>query len=161
MEHKRNESYVIVSSIYRKSWSVSLIYVNFSSTFFFHIRKKIKCFWDKNVNIAISVNIVFNYLFDVVIVTPRYSWNTSKVDVKHQSINLYCANLISGVMVSIVASSGLDRGVKSWSGQTKDHKIGICCFSAKHSALMRKRQDWFAQNQNYVFSGAIMVMIVW
>ena len=98
------------------------------------------------------MNIVFNYLFDVVIVMPRYSWNTAKVDVRHQSINLYCANLISGVMVSIVASSGLDRGVKSCSGQTKDYKVGICCFSAKHAALMRKRQDWFARNQMYVLA---------
>jgi len=55
-------------------------------------------------------------------------------------------------MVSIVASSGLDRGVKSWSGQTKDYKVGICCFSAKHAALMRKRQDWFARNQMYVLA---------
>jgi len=35
-------------------------------------------------------------------------------------------------------------------GQTKDYKIGICCFSAKHAALRRKSKDWLAQNQKNV-----------
>jgi hypothetical protein len=39
-------------------------------------------------------------------------------------------NHISGVMVSVLASSAVDRGFKPWWGQTKDYKIGICCFSA-------------------------------
>jgi len=34
--------------------------------------------------------------------------------------------------------------------QTKDHKIGICCFSAKHAALRRKSKDWLARYQNNV-----------
>jgi hypothetical protein len=33
---------------------------------------------------------------------------------------------------------------------TKDYKIGICCFSAKHAALRRKSKDWLARNQNNV-----------
>ena len=37
---------------------------------------------------------------------------------------------IGGVMVSVVASSAVDRGFEPRSGQTKDYKIGICCFSA-------------------------------
>jgi hypothetical protein len=36
------------------------------------------------------------------------------------------------------------------SGQTKDYKIGICCFSAKHAALRRKSKDGLARNQNNV-----------
>jgi hypothetical protein len=36
------------------------------------------------------------------------------------------------------------------SGQTKDYKIGICCFSAKHTILRRKSKDWLAQNQDNV-----------
>ena len=36
------------------------------------------------------------------------------------------------------------------SGQTKNYKIGICCFSAKHAALRRKRKDWLARNQDNV-----------
>jgi hypothetical protein len=35
-------------------------------------------------------------------------------------------------------------------GQTKDYKIGIRCFSAKHAALRRKNKDWLARNQDNV-----------
>ena len=35
-------------------------------------------------------------------------------------------------------------------GQTKDYRIGICCFSAKHTALRRKSKDWLAWNQDNV-----------
>ena len=41
-------------------------------------------------------------------------------------------------MVRALASSTVDRGFKPRWGQTKDYKIGICCFSAKHTALRRK-----------------------
>ena len=53
-------------------------------------------------------------------------------------------------MVSVFASSEVDWGFESQSGQTKDYKIGICCFSAKHAALRRKSKDWLARNQNNV-----------
>jgi hypothetical protein len=36
-------------------------------------------------------------------------------------------------------------GFEPRSGQTKDYKIGICCFSAKHAALRRKSKDWMAR----------------
>jgi hypothetical protein len=36
-------------------------------------------------------------------------------------------------MVSVLASSAVDRDFVSRSGQTKDYKIGIWCFSAKRS----------------------------
>ena len=55
-----------------------------------------------------------------------------------------------GVMVSVLASSAVDRGFESLLGQTKDYKIGISCFSAKHAALRRKSKDWLARNQNNV-----------
>jgi hypothetical protein len=48
----------------------------------------------------------------------------------------YICNCIGGVMVS--------------PGQTKDYKIGICCFSTKQAALRRKSKDWLARNQNNV-----------
>jgi hypothetical protein len=38
-------------------------------------------------------------------------------------------------MVSVLASSAVDRGFEYPLGQTKDYKIGICCFSAKRAAL--------------------------
>ena len=31
-----------------------------------------------------------------------------------------------------------------------DYKIGICCSSAKHTALRRKRKEWLARNQDNV-----------
>jgi hypothetical protein len=42
-------------------------------------------------------------------------------------------------MVSVLASSVVDRVFESRSGQIKDNKIGICGNSAKHIALRRKR----------------------
>jgi hypothetical protein len=60
-------------------------------------------------------------------------------------------NRIGGVMVSVLATSVVDRVFEPRSGQTKDYKIGICCFSAKHVALRRKSKDWLARNQNNVF----------
>ena len=45
---------------------------------------------------------------------------------------------ICGVMISVLASNAVDHGFESRSGQTKDYKIGICCFSAKHAALKRR-----------------------
>jgi hypothetical protein len=46
--------------------------------------------------------------------------------------------------------SAVDRGFEPRSGQTKDYKIGIFCFSAKHAALMRKSKDWLARNRDNV-----------
>ena len=66
--------------------------------------------------------------------------------------NLYIKSLnrIGGVLVSVLTSSAVDWGVEPRSGQTKDSKIGICCFSAKHAALRRKSKGWLAQNQDNV-----------
>ena len=53
-------------------------------------------------------------------------------------------------MVSVLASTAIDRGFEPQSGQTKDYKIGNCCFSDKHAALRRKSKDRLARNQNNV-----------
>ena len=53
-------------------------------------------------------------------------------------------------MVSVLASSGVNCGFEPQSGQTKDYKIGICCFFTKLTALREKIKDWLAQNQNNV-----------
>jgi hypothetical protein len=47
-------------------------------------------------------------------------------------------NYIGGVIVSVLVSSSVDRKFKPWSGQSKDYKIGICCFSTKHVVLRSK-----------------------
>jgi hypothetical protein len=59
-------------------------------------------------------------------------------------------NRIDGVMVSVFASSAVDRRFEPRLGQNKDYKIGICCFSDKHAALRRKSKDWLARNLNNV-----------
>ena len=45
-------------------------------------------------------------------------------------------------------ASEVDRGFEPQSGQIKDYKIGICCFSAKYvyAAIRRKNKDWLARN---------------
>jgi hypothetical protein len=53
-------------------------------------------------------------------------------------------------MVSVLVSSAVDRGFKPRSGQTKDYKIGMCCFSVKHATLRRKSKDWSTRNQHNV-----------
>jgi hypothetical protein len=53
-------------------------------------------------------------------------------------------------MASMLVSSVVDRGFEPLSGQTKNYKIGICCFSAKYVALRRKTKDWLARNQENV-----------
>jgi len=50
---------------------------------------------------------------------------------------------IGGVIVSVLALSVVDCRFKPWSGQTKDYKISICCFSAKHTVLgERAKTGW-------------------
>jgi hypothetical protein len=57
------------------------------------------------------------------------------------TVSSVCGNRIGDVMVSVFASSAVDREFEPRSGQTKDDKIDICCFSAKHAALMSKIKD--------------------
>ena len=59
-------------------------------------------------------------------------------------------NSIGGVMVSVLASSVVDRGFDPRSVQTKDYKICICCFSTKKAAGRGKSKDWLTRNQNNV-----------
>jgi hypothetical protein len=59
-------------------------------------------------------------------------------------------NHIGGVMVSVLASSVVDREFKPRSGQTKDYKIGICCCFSKHGTLRKKSKDMLARNPDNV-----------
>jgi hypothetical protein len=54
-------------------------------------------------------------------------------------------------MVSVLTSSVVDRVFELRSDQTKDYKIGMCCFSTKHTTLRRKSKDWLTWNQDNVF----------
>jgi hypothetical protein len=53
-------------------------------------------------------------------------------------------------MVRVLASIAVNRGFEPLSAQTKYYQIGICCFSAKHTALRRESKDWFVRNQDNV-----------
>ena len=53
-------------------------------------------------------------------------------------------------MVSVLVSSALDRGFQPRSRQTKDYKISMCFFSAKHAALRKKSKDWLVRNRDNV-----------
>ena len=64
--------------------------------------------------------------------------------------NINQKHRIGGVMVSVLALGAVDRGFEPRSVQTKDYKIDMCCFSAKHAALRRESKDWLARNQNNV-----------
>ena len=59
-------------------------------------------------------------------------------------------HLIGRIMVSVLASSVVDHGFEPRSCQSTDYETGICCFSAKHTALRRKSKDWLARNQDNV-----------
>ena len=50
-------------------------------------------------------------------------------------------------MVSVLVSSGVDRGLEHRWGQTKDYESDICFFSA---ALMRKSKEELFQNRDNV-----------
>jgi hypothetical protein len=70
----------------------------------------------------------------------------------HYTTDEVCVSLQAhrGVMVSMLASSRVDHGFEPRSGQIKDYKTGICCFSAKHTALRSKTKDWLTRDQNNV-----------
>jgi hypothetical protein len=61
-----------------------------------------------------------------------------------------CSYRIGGALVSMHASSAVDRRFELRSVQTKVYKFGICCFSSKHAALRKKSKDWLARNQDSV-----------
>jgi hypothetical protein len=50
-------------------------------------------------------------------------------------------------MVRMFALSVVDRGFEPRSGQAKDFKICICCFSAKQATLRKKGKYWLARSQ--------------
>ena len=59
-------------------------------------------------------------------------------------------NRTGSVMIIVLASSVVDRGFEHRSDQTKDYKISICCYCAKHAEIRRKSKDGFAWNQDNV-----------
>ena len=57
---------------------------------------------------------------------------------------------MGSVIVSVLASSAVDRGFESRSGLTKDYKRVYVAYNAKHAVLKRKSKDRLAWNQDNV-----------
>jgi hypothetical protein len=77
------------------------------------------------------------WFFLILNVISQYPLITSKT---------FCS--FNGVMVSVLASCAVHSGFECRLGKIKDYKIGVCCFSAQHTALRNKNKDWLAQNQD-------------
>jgi hypothetical protein len=103
-----------------------------------HVKKKNK----KTTNVFLKLN-KNNYLVFM------YQMLSCVSCLKEYESYCFRMNRIGGVMVSMLASSAVDRGFEHRSGQTKDYKIGTCCFSAKHAALRKKSKYWLAWNHVY------------
>ena len=75
---------------------------------------------------------------------------SSAVDIGGVMVSVLASSAvdIGGVMVSVLASSAVDRRFEPRSGQTKDYKIDIYCFSAKQTALRRTSKYWLTRNRD-------------
>ena len=73
-----------------------------------------------------------------------------EVQVRTNVIYQLFVDRIGGAIANVLASSAVDSGIDSWSGQTKNYKISICCFCARHRTLSGQSKDWFALNQDNV-----------
>ena len=67
-----------------------------------------------------------------------------------QAFQRLLENRIDGVIVRVIATGAIYRGFEPQSVQTKDYRIGIRCFYAKHAALRRKSKDCLTRNQDNV-----------
>ena len=89
-----------------------------------------------------SLDITLNFYFIIITICFIDHSNNLQMYIKDDRIG--------GAMVSVLASSAVDRGFEPLSSQTKDYKISICSFSAKHAALKRKSKHWLARNKDNV-----------
>ena len=97
-----------------------------------------------SMTISFLIRLLYKGKIDEIIKNLYWKYIICKQKIK------MVGNHIGGVMVSVLASSAVDRGFESRSGQTKNYKIGICCFSDKHAALRRKSKDWLVRNPKNV-----------
>jgi hypothetical protein len=107
---------------------------------YWYLFQLIWCFTDVITSNYVYHDCVFIVLFPVV---GFISWNAV-------IMSIVISNRNDDVMVSVLASSVVVRGFDPRSGQTKDYKIGICCFSAKLASLRRKSKYWLNRNQDNV-----------
>ena len=66
-------------------------------------------------------------------------------------VRLKIRNHISRVIVDVLTSIVVDRGIEPQSDQTKDYKWVFTSSQLKnHAALRSKSKDWFSRNQDNV-----------
>ena len=107
-----------------------------------------------------TINFFWNLTDSTFLTSSQYTTNIHSVIVLCMLLFLFvwkriCAGffivlLIYVLLLEIQSSRGVNRGFEPRSGQSKDYKIGIYCFSAKHTPLRRKSKDWWTMNQNNV-----------
>jgi hypothetical protein len=51
-------------------------------------------------------------------------------------------------IIYLISNDRYIKPIDESTGQAKNYKIGICCFSVEHVALRKKSKDWFDWNQN-------------
>jgi hypothetical protein len=51
------------------------------------------------------------------------------------------SNHINGVIVRVLAWNVVDHGFETLSGQIKDYKFGICCYSTRQAAMWSKSSE--------------------
>jgi hypothetical protein len=103
----------------------------------------------ENINFYLFENIgcLDNFLLWAHYVVKFVSWLWNIID---KCGLLADWNCIDGIMVNVLTSSAAVRWFETWSGKTKDYKIGICCFSSNYVALSSKSNNSLARNQNNV-----------
>jgi hypothetical protein len=74
---------------------------------------------NKIISSFLKIMELLDYVMVVFPLKWMWSWESKQND-----------NRIGGVMINMLSSSAVDRGLEPRSGQTKDDKIGIYCFSA-------------------------------
>ena len=86
--------------------------------------------------------------FDIRLLTPLVSSNSSSYNINYLHNWKILVIFLSLFLWHAFFMTVVDRGFAPRTGQTKDYKIGICCFSSKHAALRRRGKEWLARNQD-------------
>jgi hypothetical protein len=58
-----------------------------------------------------------------------------------ESYDTFSSKVCIDLIAVLTTSTAVGSGFEPQSGQPKDYKIGICCFSHKHVALRRKSKE--------------------
>ena len=67
----------------------------------------------------------------MVLIVLKFSKTKTYIYDEHIRPSIAILNLISDVLVTVLASVAVDRGFEPRSGQTKDYEIGICCLGQR------------------------------